>query len=66
MEDLKHKPNNRRNRQLQCAIAARNRRYALQTIGKLIKATEHREMTNAEIEKWNKAERWITNSSKYF
>ena len=65
MEDLKRKPNNRRNKQLQCAIAARNRRYAEQTIGKLIEATEHREMTNAEIERWNKAERWIVNNSTY-
>ena len=48
------------------AIAARNRRYAEQTMARLIELKSRRELTNKELEQWSKAERWIFDESEYY
>ena len=53
-------------KQLCYAIAARNRRYAEQTMARLIELKSRRELTNKELEQWSKAERWIFDESEYY
>ena len=41
------------------AIAARNRRYADQTMARLIELQSQRALNDKELEQWRKAEKWI-------
>ena len=52
---------------LRYAIAARNRRYAERTLSELLEkmSDERRELTDAERERWEKAERWIFDRGTY-
>ena len=65
------KPKLKRTKGINCksglhyAIAARNRRCAEQTLGKLMETTEGREITDEELEQWDRAERWIIDTGIY-
>ena len=48
------------------AIAARNRRYAEQTMARLIEIQWQRALNDKELEQWSKAERWIFDESEYY
>ena len=65
------KPKLKRTKGINCksglhyAIAARNRRCAEQKLGKLLETTEGREITDEELEQWDRAERWIIDTGIY-
>ena len=54
-----------RKKQLFYSIVERNRYFARETIGSLLQLTERRSLTDAEVEKFLKAERWIIDKSMY-
>ena len=48
------------------AIAARNRRYAEQTMTRLIAVQFRRNLNDKELEQWRKAEKWIFDEGNYY
>ena len=46
------------------AIAARNRRYAEQTMARLVEIQERRALNDKELAQWRKAEKWIFDEGK--
>ena len=48
------------------AIAARNRRFAEQTMTRLIAVQFQRNLNDKELEQWRKAEKWIFDEGNYY